>query len=148
MRFSRIILKIIIIIISLVITMLIALLIYFYVTFREFSPKVSIDTLTSKKTGERIYIKSKTWGLLGGAHLIVISNSSEKEFNGNPITDYIYKGSESFLYNFQNDTLRIYTLKESEIPADFKSEIVIIQNEIPGWKFQELKKNDKTLIIR
>ncbi|MBE2257136.1 MAG: hypothetical protein IAE65_13165 [Ignavibacteria bacterium] len=148
MSFSKKIFKIIIVIISLVITILIAIIIYFYVTFREFSPIVSIDTLTSKKTGEKIFIKSKTWGLLGGAHLIVISNSSEKEFNGNPITDYIYKGSESFLYNFQNDTLRIYTTKESEIPADFKSEIVIIQNEIPGWKFQELKENDKTLLVR
>ncbi len=92
----------------------------------------------SDKYDEAIYLKKQVWGLTGDHQIIVISESPKAKFNDAIQKDYRYNGLSPFYYSFKHDTLTVYVRKISQVPQDFHSNIVVVQNELNNVEMHDL----------
>jgi hypothetical protein len=87
-----------------------------------------------------LYLKSNNWGLTYDHKITVISTDSDLEFKADSISEYIFHGFDGLIYKVQNDTLKIYTRQQPEIPPKFESEINVelieIKNNTEWNKFK------------
>jgi hypothetical protein len=84
-----------------------------------------------------LYIKSNNWGLTYDHKITVISTNSDLEFKADSISEYIFYGFDGLIYKTQNDTLKIYSRQQPNIPPKFDSDIIVEIIEIksnPEWK--------------
>jgi hypothetical protein len=79
---------------------------------------------------DKLYIKSKNWGVTGDHQLTVISTEDEREFEIDSTRQIIFNGLEPFLYKVSNDTLFLTLRQKSRIPEGFNSRWTIIQQEV------------------
>lgn len=107
------------------------LLMYWFVSTLTdaFAPTYKRIELSSMNT-EKIYIKSKNWGVTGDHQLTVISTDDEREFEIDSTRQIVFEGLTPFLYKVSNDTLFLTVSKTSEIPFGFNSRWTIIQKEV------------------
>lgn len=84
---------------------------------------VSVDS-------DKLYIKSKNWGVTGDHQLTIISTEDEREFEVDSTRQIIFNGLEPFLYKVSNDTLFLTLRQKSKIPEGFNSRWTIIQEEV------------------
>lgn len=129
--------KIILILIITIALIIVAILVYTYFVFPNLGPIVRTIEVKSSISQEKIYIKKKQWGLTGDAQVIVVSESSEEEFEPNENTEYVYRGLLPFFYKFENDTLNLYVRKKSGIPNN-KFKVIINQIELTNSQMMEL----------
>lgn len=135
---------IITIIISIIIFLIsIFLLTYIYFDIHDLGPVVEIREIRSKNQTDKLYLKKKNLGITGDNQVIVISGSPDKNFEPDSTKNYIYKGLNPFYYSLSNDTLKIITEIESNVPKELKTSIVIQQISAGYMKLQELRKNYK-----
>ncbi len=78
----------------------------------------------------KLYIKSKSWGVTGDHQITVISTEDEREFEIDSTRQIIFNGLEPFLYKVSNDTLFLTLRQKSKIPDGFNSRWTIIQTEV------------------
>jgi hypothetical protein len=104
----------------------------------NYSPIYKLVKIQSSK-GDEIFLKSKNWGLTYDHQLTFISTSSIQKWEEHDSTkELVYKGLEPFIYEYKKDTLFIFCRLKSAIPAEFKSEIKIIQKEVENPEYIEL----------
>lgn len=127
-------------IICVFISIIILIGIYLYIKFPNLDPNIEVIEIHSQKYNETIFIKKKTWGLTGDSHLIVISNSSEVNFEKNEKNDYIFEDLTPLLYKFEKDTLTIYTMELAPFPDNMISNIRINQIKLTNSEMMELNK--------
>ncbi len=123
--------RILVIAIITIVFIIVGFLIYTYIIFPDLGPTVSIVEITSTNNSEKIYIKKKNWGYTGDSQVIVVSESSEKQFEPNENTEYVFKGLSPFFYSFNNDTLNLFVLSKSKVP-NMETNFRIIQSELSG----------------
>ena len=115
--------------------------IYTYLTIPDFKPTVKQIEIYSESFDEKIFIKQKNWGIIGDDQVIVITKSSDINFEPNINEEYTFKGLSPFFYDFRNDTLFLYVNNKSEIPKNMVSEIRIVQIELTNPEMMNLMKN-------
>ena len=79
---------------------------------------------------DKLFIKSKNWGVTGDHQLTIISTEEEREFEIDSTRQIIFNGLEPFLYKVSNDTLFLMLRQKSRIPDGFNSRWTIIQKEV------------------
>jgi hypothetical protein len=79
---------------------------------------------------DKLFIKSKNWGVTGDHQLTIISTEDEREFEIDSTRQIIFNGLEPFLYKVSNDTLFLMLRQKSRIPDGFNSRWTIIQKEV------------------
>ena len=114
------------VIIAIIILFLIGVF-YFALPNKGADIRFKVIELSSSDGKSKIFIKKKVWGMTSDNQVVFISSSDDKEAMPDLIKDYIYKGLMPLLYRFQNDTLFIYTVLESPVPKEFKTNIKIVQ---------------------
>ncbi len=90
---------------------------------------------------EKLYIKSKNWGVSADHQLTVISTNDEREFEIDSTRQIIFNGLEPFLYKVSNDTLFLMLRQKSKIPDGFNSRWTIIQNEVDNPTMMNLMRD-------
>ena len=94
-----------------------------------FAPTYNRVELVSS-SNEKLYIKSKNWGVTGDHQLTVISTENEREFEVDSTRQIIFNGLEPFLYKVSNDTLFLTLRQRSRIPEGFNSRWTIVQKTV------------------
>ena len=89
----------------------------------------------------KLYIKSKNWGVTGDHQLTVISIEDEREFEIDSTRQIIFNGLEPFLYKVSNDTLFLTLRQKSKIPDGFNSRWTIIQTEVDNPTMMDSMQN-------
>jgi hypothetical protein len=79
---------------------------------------------------QKLYIKSKNWGVTGDSQLTVITTDDKREFEIDSTKQIIFDGLEPFLYRVSHDTLFLTLRQKSEIPEEFNSRWTIIQTQV------------------
>lgn len=73
----------------------------------------------------------------------------EIDFEEQPNDAYVFEGLTPFYYKFENDSLKLFIGRESEIPKNFKSKIKIIQIVLLNPEMTELDANyEKEKLIK
>ncbi|MBS1507079.1 MAG: hypothetical protein JSS79_10575 [Bacteroidetes bacterium] len=90
---------------------------------------------------DKLYIKSKNWGVTGDHQLTVISTEDEGEFKIDSTKQIIFIGLEPFLYKVSNDTLFLTLRQKSKIPDGFNSRWIIIQREVDNLTMMNSMRN-------
>lgn len=121
----------------------IAVIVYIYTKLPEFKPDVTIIELNSKKTGERIYIKQKKWGITGDHHIVVISTSPKKDFQPDSTREYVYEGLSPIFYHFANDSLELFVNNLANVPSQMRSKIKINQIVLSNSEMMSLMEDYK-----
>ena len=106
---------------------ILAYYIYLSVSVPKYEPTYTVLELKSNTLNDSIYLKKKVWGIAANHQVIVVSSSGQPEFEPDLETQYVYEGFTPILYEFLEDTLKIYVTKASEIPSSFESKIKIKQ---------------------
>lgn len=94
-----------------------------------FSPTYNRVELVSTDN-QKLYIKSKNWGVTGDSQVTVITTDDEREFEIDSTRHIIFDGLEPFLYKVSNDTLFLTLRQKSKVPENFNSRWTIIQTEV------------------
>lgn len=99
-------------------------------------PYYSMQRVYFSGKNQPLYLKSKTWGLLGNHTATVISNKPDLEFHPDSTFDYIFSGVDNLLYEKQADTLLVYHTYKPHIPDRFYSEINVklVELDIHKWR--------------
>ena len=142
-KFMKNCMKTFILIIVILLLIIVAFLIYTYFRLPDYQPKVSIIEIYSSNFEEKIFIKRKVWGITGDDGIIVISKSSNKSFEPNTDSEYVFAGLSPFFYSFRNDTLNIYVGKESKKPIEMNTRIKINQIVLTNPEIMKLMENYK-----
>ncbi|WP_299822411.1 hypothetical protein [uncultured Pontibacter sp.] len=104
-------------------------------------PTFSQVELVSKEDSSKLYITSKNWGVTGDRQITIISLDEEKEFKVDSTSQIMFHGLEPFLYQVRTDSLILFVRQKAKIPVNFKTDWVIIQNEIENPKMMTLRAN-------
>lgn len=86
-----------------------------------------------------LFIKSKSWGLLGNHTVTVISNNPDLEFHPDSTSEYIIHGSDCLFYQKQHDTLIVYHNHKLQVPDNFASNINVRVVELKVYEWQEMR---------
>lgn len=103
-----------------------------------YSPTYNSVELISTKN-QKLFIKSKNWGVTGDSQITIITNDEEREFEIDSTKQIISKGLEPFLYKVSNDTLFLTLRQKIKIPNGFNSNWIIIQNEVDNPTMMDLR---------
>lgn len=106
-------------------------------------PHFESEMLYFDKLDTSIYIKSRTWGLLGNHSRTVISLDKTKEFFPDSLADYIFYGSEIF-YRQTSDSLIIYYNAMKSSPDQFNTNVGLRFIKINGPTYHKLEERVKT----
>lgn len=115
-----------------------------------FSLMPDIQTVSYSKTDlvfsnydETLYFKKEN---RGNEKIVILSVSSNKEFEVDTSSEFIYDiSSIPLFYKKTGESLIIYTMTPSQIPTNFKSRIKILQVEIDNPKMMKLINNKSYL---
>lgn len=89
---------------------------------------------------ETIYLKHKARGM--NYEEIVISPDKKHRRKPNADRDYVYTWDEILFYKKSKDTLYIYCSHRAKLPAEFRSDVVVIQQQYSNPEFvYQLQKN-------
>jgi len=111
-----------------------------------YSPTYQTVVLISENN-EKLYIKTKNWGITGDSQLTVITTEDKREFEIDSTRQIFFEGLAPFIYKVSHDTLFLILRQESKIPIDFESSWTIIQKEVDnptmiktrrGYKYKEI----------
>lgn len=130
-----IIMKVFFLIIGILIIIIALYLLYFSKQIPDYKPIVKILKIHSDDLNESIYIKKKSWGITYDHQLIIISKSSDEDFEPNEDENYIFL---NLFYKVKEDTVFIYTMKKSTVPRNFHSKFKIKQIELSNPEMMEL----------
>lgn len=108
-----------------------------------FKKEVSVYTIQEvdfPTLHEKIYLKHKARGL--NYEEIVISPDKKRGWKPNADRDFVYTWDETLFYNTSQDTLYVYCSHKAKLPAKFRSDVVVIQQQYsnPEYVYQ-LQKN-------
>ena len=98
--------------------------------------------ITSNRINESIFLKRKSWGITSDNETTIISKSSQKEFEPDSTTDFVFKGLSTFFYKQIQDTLWIYVPKKGDIPPKIETKFNIIQIELSNPEIMNLLEKD------
>lgn len=124
--------KVILITLGIIVLVVLLIATFFYFSIPEMESKIEIEKITFS-SGETVYLKKELRGL--NYEVRVLSESPCEKFTPNPEQDYIYSSGSSLFYEFQNDTLFLYTLIQSKVPANFINQHRIKQVEIESYNW-------------
>jgi hypothetical protein len=118
---------------------------FFLIAVNKFSdsmdPAFSQVELVSKDSSSKLYIKSTNWGVTGDRQITIISLDEDKEFKVDSTSQIVFQGLEPFLYQVRTDSLFLFVRQKAEVPVNFKTNWVIIQNEIENPEMMTLRDN-------
>lgn len=95
-------------------------------------PTTKLIELNSQTLNEKLYIKNVIRGITGDHNTILISTTPEIDPFEDSSDDFIFKGWSPFYYKFTDDSLIVYTMKESIVPRNFNTNIKIVQVTLPN----------------
>ncbi len=138
----------------LIVTLLIPLAFYLGIKFeQEFSllndfgkPNYKMETIhfPSIEVGTSLYLKSKTWGITGNHSVSVISTNGNYEFEPDTLSDFCFYDFDEIVYKVEADTLKIFTLKDLQLPPKFNSKVNVDIIKLKHTDYAALRKEIKS----
>lgn len=105
-------------------------------------PSYQTTEIKSKQFPDKLFIKTKNWGLTGDSKITTISSTDNIDFNKKQSdTYYIIEGLDPFFYKQSNDNLILYSMTRITVPKNFKTKWKIILNQVDNPTFTSLYKD-------
>lgn len=102
---------------------------------------VNEKKLVYSQLGDTIYLKSKTWGLVGNRQTIYVSSYNKLDFTYDRLKDYKFEGEGIIFYKVKSDSLLLFVEHAIDEPNYFGSKVKVKQVEINGVQFRNLNEN-------
>jgi hypothetical protein len=93
----------------------------------------------------KLYLNSYSEGL--NYHIRSVSAIRENH-KANENTDYIFTSDLDIFYEVKGDTLKIYTLIQSQIPAKFSSKVIVKQIKLTNPEYMNLYDKQEELRLK
>ncbi len=110
----------------------------------DLKPSHHTTEIKSNQFTDKLFIKTKSWGMSGDSKITIISSTDNIDFNKKQSdTDYIIEGLDPFFYKQNNDNLILYSMTRITVPKNLKTKWKIILNQVDNPTFMRLYKDKR-----
>ena len=106
-------------------------------------PSYQTTEIKSEQFTDKLFIKTKNWGMTGDSKITTISLVENIDFDKTQSdTYYIFEGLDPFFYRQSDDSLILYCMTRIKVPKNFNTKWKIILNQVDNTTFMNLYKDN------